>query len=151
MNKSIIAINITDNGQVLNDGLVPILLYTENVNESIENIFNLNLDIGHNFYNYIYKQFIRQDGKVDFKRYLNIQINCIFFDPNKKTHVNVHRSLQEIHPINPETDQEIMSAIIEHLNGMRETMKDFNEYLDSIGLTKDNKETVINEQSKKKV
>lgn len=144
MNRSIVALNITDGQVLLNKGAVPILLYTEDAKRSVENLFSFNLDIGNNLYKYIYDNFIAPGEVADINRYAGIKINCIFFDQQTSSHVSISKSLQEIHPINPQIDKELMSTLLEHFDELNKVGKDFNEYLDSIGLTNKNKETVIN-------
>lgn len=113
MNPNIIAINITYKGQLLNKDLVPILLYTRDVNKSINNIFEYALDIGNNLFTYINNNFIKINNKIDLDRYLKIKISCIFFNQEKKSHINVSKNLQDVCLVN--SDKEIFSSIITNI------------------------------------
>lgn len=147
MNKSVIALNITSKGLLLNNDLVPILLYTSDVTQSIENIFNINLDIGNNLYKYIYENFIKVNDEISIERYCNIKINCIFFDSIKKTHINVCKMLQDIHPLSVDTDKNIVEMIGKHiLQSMAKNMDEtlINESLNTLGLIEKNKTVIIN-------
>lgn len=147
MNKSVIALNITSKGLLLNNDLVPILLYTSDVTQSIENIFNINLDIGNNLYKYIYENFIKVNGEISIERYCNIKINCIFFDNIKKTHINVCKMLQEIHTLSVEADNVLVERIGKYIlqnvsNNTNDEM--INESLSTLGLIEKNKTVIIN-------
>lgn len=96
MKSNIIALNITCKGILLNKDLVPIILYSDDVDKSVENLFLVNLDIGSNLFNYIFNNFIKIDDQVDIERYLNIEISCIFYDSNNGSHVTVSKNLQDI-------------------------------------------------------
>lgn len=147
MNKSVIALNITSKGLLLNNDLVPILLYTSDVTQSIENIFNINLDIGNNLYKYIYENFIKVNDEISIERYCNIKINCIFFDSIKKTHINVCKMLQEIHLLSVDADKELVGSISKYIlqsrtNNVNEEL--INESLNTLGLIEKNKTVIIN-------
>lgn len=100
MKSNIIALNITCNGILLNKDFVPIILYSDNVEKSVENLFKVNLDIGADLFNYIFENFIKNEDRIEVERYLNIEISCIFYDSVNGSHVTVSKSLQDICLIN---------------------------------------------------
>lgn len=112
MKSNIIALNITCNGILLNKDLVPIILYSDDVRKSVENLFEVNLDIGANLFNYIFKSFIKNEDQVDIARYLNIEISCIFYDSINGSHTTVSKSLQDICLINQEGYEVLFETLV---------------------------------------
>lgn len=146
MNNNIVAINITAGETLLNIQHVPIILYTEDATQSVDNIFDLRLDIGNTFYNYIYTNFINTVSGINIKRYCDININCIFYNPGKNSHTHVCKSLQEIHPLSIDNDKELVDDFIQQI--LSNGNGDVDEYLTRFGLTIDNKETIVKEFKK---
>lgn len=112
MKSNIIALNITCAGILLNKDLVPIILYSDDVGKSVENLFEVNLDIGADLFNYIFKSFIKNDNQVDIERYLSIEISCIFYDSNNGSHVSVSKSLQDICLLNQEGYEVLFETLV---------------------------------------
>lgn len=112
MKSNIIALNITYNGILLNKDLVPIILYSDNVGKSVENLFKVNLDIGADLFNYIFKNFIKNEDQVDIERYLGIKISCIFYDSTNGSHVTVSKSLQDVCLLNKEGYEVLFETLV---------------------------------------
>lgn len=146
MNNNIVAINITSGETLLNIKHVPIILYTEDATRSVDNIFDLRLDIGNTFYNYIYTNFIKTGDVINIKRYCDININCIFYDAGKNSHTHVCKPLQEIHPLSIDNDKELVDDFIQQI--LSNGDGDVDEFLAGFCLTADNKATIIKEFKK---
>lgn len=112
MKSNIIALNITCGGILLNKDLVPIILYSDNVGKSVENLFKVNLDIGADLFNYIFKNFIKNGDQVVIERYLGIEISCIFYDSVNGSHVTVSKSLQDICLLNQEGYEVLFETMV---------------------------------------
>lgn len=112
MKSNIIALNITCNGILLNKDLVPIILYSDDVGRSVENLFKVNLDIGADLFNYIFNSFIKNGDQVDIERYLNIEISCIFYDSANGSHATVLKSLQDICLLNQEGYEVLFETLV---------------------------------------
>lgn len=112
MKSNIIALNITCNGILLNKDLVPIILYSDNVGKSVENLFKVNLDIGADLFNYIFENFIKSEAQVVIERYLGIEISCIFYDSTNGSHVIVSKSLQDVCLLNQEGYEVLFEALV---------------------------------------
>jgi hypothetical protein len=112
MKSNIIALNITCNGILLNKDLVPIILYSDDVEKSVEKLFKVNLDIGADLFNYIFKSFIKHEDQVDIERYLSIEISCIFYDSTNGSHVTVSKSLQDICFLNQEGYEVLFETLV---------------------------------------
>jgi hypothetical protein len=115
MKSNIIALNITCNEVLLNKDLVPIILYSDNVEKSVENLFKVHLDIGADLFNYIFKSFIKNGDQVDIERYLNIEISCIFYDSSNGSHVTVSKSLQDICLLNQEGYEVLFEVLVREI------------------------------------